>query len=322
VTAVETSAWYRRFASAEAHGQSACYERWAEGVANDPQILGLLDELPMPKRQPNLLFGAARFIGIQAGPFDRFRAELISRWAQVRAVMLAKRTQTNEPGRCAVLLPLLAALPQPLALLEVGASAGLCLHPDRFSYAYGDRPRLDPVDGPGPVLRCTIDGPVPVPTELPEVRWRAGIDLNPLDVTDPDDVRWLETLVWPEQDHRRTRLAAAIEVARADPPLLVAGDLNETVDEMIDRAPAGATLVVFHSAVLAYLDRGARDAFVARMRRLRGHWISNEGAGVIPMADEALPASPDPAKALFVIAHDGRPVAYADGHGQALHWFG
>ncbi len=40
---------------------------------------------------------------------------------------MSKRTQTNEPGRCAVLLPLLAALPQPLALLEVGASAGLCL---------------------------------------------------------------------------------------------------------------------------------------------------------------------------------------------------
>jgi Uncharacterized protein conserved in bacteria (DUF2332) len=34
-----------------------------------------------------------------------------------------RATQTNEAGRCAVLLPVLAALPQPLALLDVGASA-------------------------------------------------------------------------------------------------------------------------------------------------------------------------------------------------------
>ena len=37
---------------------------------------------------------------------------------------------------------------------------------------------------------------------LPELRlvsgvWRAGIDLNPLDVADPDDVHWLSCLVWP-----------------------------------------------------------------------------------------------------------------------------
>ncbi|MDQ2837439.1 MAG: DUF2332 domain-containing protein [Actinomycetota bacterium] len=319
---METSAWYRRFASAEARGQSACYQAWADGVANDQQLIELVDELPEVKRQPNLVFGAARFVGIAAGPFERFREELISGWAQVRAVVLSKRTQTNEPGRCAVLLPVLAALPQPLALLEVGASAGLCLYPDRFSYQFGDRPRLDPADGPGPLLRCAIDGPVPVPTALPEVVWRAGIDLNPLDVTDPDDVRWLETLIWPEQSRRREQLAAAIAIARTDPPLLVSGDLTEMVDQLIGRAPADATLVVFHSAVLTYLDRQARDCFAARMRDAAAHWISNEGPGVITVAAGSLPDSPDPLKALFVIAHDGEPVAYADGHGQALYWFG
>ena len=40
-------------------------------------------------------------------------------------MILARRTQTNEPARCAVLLPALAQLPQPLALIEAGASAGL-----------------------------------------------------------------------------------------------------------------------------------------------------------------------------------------------------
>lgn len=322
MTVVTTSDRYRRFASAEARGQSDCYEAWANGVAGDEDLLALIDELPPAKRQPNLVFAAARLTGVEPGPFEAFRKQLISRWPRVREVIHARRTQTNEVGRSAVLLPILAGLPQPLALLEVGASAGLCLYPVRLSYQYGSRARLDPVDGPGPLLTCTVDGPVPIPDSVPKVVWRAGIDLNPLDVTDQDDIRWLETLVWPEHTQRRTQLAAAIEVARTDPPILVAGDLNETVDELITKAPSTATLVVFHSAVLAYLDRASRAAFVAKMQRGDAHWISNEGPGALPTTEGVLPKSPHPSRALFVVAHNGNPLAYADGHGRSLHWFG
>jgi hypothetical protein len=196
---VSTAAEYRVFAAAEARGESPCYEEWAAGVAADPELIARLDELPPAKRQPNLLFAAARHQGVPPGSFARFRAEVLAAWPAIRAVILARRTQTNEPLRCAPLLPLLAALPQPLALLEVGASAGLCLYPDRFSYQYGSLARLDPPAGPGAaLLRCAVAGPVPVPAAVPEVCWRAGIDLNPLDVADAGAVRWLETLIWPE----------------------------------------------------------------------------------------------------------------------------
>jgi hypothetical protein len=306
---------YRRFAETEARGWSPCYEQWALGVSEDPDLLGLLDNLPAPKRLPNLLFAAARYSGIPAGPFPAFRETLLARWPEVRQVMLARLTQTNEPGRCATLLPLLAALPQPLALLEVGASAGLCLFPDRYGYRYGDHP---PLGEPGaPTLDCAITGPVPVPTALPHVVWRAGIDLNPLDLRDPDDVRWLEALIWPEHDHRRTRLAAAIAVARAEPPLLVTGDLNERLTALAATAPRDATLVVFHSAVLAYLDAESRAAFVDTVRGLDARWIANEGPGALPVA---APPSPDPTRALFLVTLDSTPVAYAAGHGQSLHW--
>lgn len=312
---------YRRFASFEARGESPVYQRWAEGVAGDDALLAMIDELGGLNRQPQLVFAAARYAGIPAGPFADFRAALVAAWPTVRGIVLTRRNQTNEPGRCAALLPLLAALPQPLALLEVGASAGLGLYPDRYTYAYGEH-HVAPVDGPSAVrLACTVTGPVPLPTRLPTVVWRVGIDLNPLDVRDPADVRWLDALIWPGQEFRRQRLAAAVDVVRADPPRLVRGDLVDALPAVAAEAPPDATLVVFDTAVLTYLTPEARAAYVATVRGLDCHWLSFEGPSVAPLACGSVPPSPDPSTALFVVEADGVPVAHAGGHGQSLHWF-
>ena len=146
--------------------------------------------LPEEKRQPNFLLATVRYLaGVQPG-YDVFRAVVLDRRAEMAAVMLARRTQTNEPARCATLLPALASLRPPLALLEVGASAGLCLLPDRYGYDYGSC-RIDGSRG-APVLTCRCEGPVPLPVRPVEVVWRAGIDINPLDVTDPSRLPVLE----------------------------------------------------------------------------------------------------------------------------------
>ncbi len=172
------------------------------------------------------------------------------------------------------------------------------------------------------MLPCATSGLVPVPARLPEIAWRAGIDLNPLDVDNADEMRWLEALVWPGQEHRRDRLRAAAEVARTMPPDLVAGDLLSLLEETAARAPADATLVIFHSAVLAYLSLDDRAAFARRTDALPGHWISNEGVGVLPYPERALPPRPDVTRSAFVIALDGVPLAYAGPHGESLDWIG
>lgn len=309
-----TAEWYVDFAERDAHGVSPAYERLAHAVARDDELLALLDTLPQPKRQPNLLFGAVRLLG---GPVDdpiRFHDYVVAHWPAIEVELRARATQTNETGRCAVLLPLLASLPQPLALLEVGCSAGLCLYPDRYAYRYGDH-----LIGVGePLLECAATGVAP-PTDLPEVVWRAGLDLNPLDVTDPADVAWLDALIWPEHAHRRARLRAAAAVASADPPVLVRGDLVDDLPNLAARAPADATLVVFHTSVLYQVPPPRREEFTALVGRLPGHWIANESPGVLRYDD--LPDPPSPA--LYnVLALDGKPLAWSRPHGQALTWFG
>jgi hypothetical protein len=228
--------------------------------------------------------------------------------------MRSRATQTNEAGRCAVLLPVLAALPQPLALLEVGASAGLCLYPDRYSYRYGDHQ----IGAGPPVLDCAATGMVP-PAARPEVVWRAGLDLNPLDITDPADLAWLDALIWPEHAHRRARLRAAAALAAAEPPLLVRGDLVDDLPALAAQAPAAATLVVFHTSVLYQVPPSRRELFATVVRTLPGHWISNEDPDVLPY--DTLQAPPD--RALRnVLALDGTPLAWTRPHGQEIIWFG
>ncbi|WP_433391700.1 DUF2332 domain-containing protein [Micromonospora sp. KLBMP9576] len=309
-----TAESYVEFGIREARGVSPTYERLSLAVSRDEELLALLAALPPARRQPNLLFGVVRLLGGSVDDPAAFRDFTMANWPAVEAGLRTRATQTNEPGRCAVLLPVLAALPQPLALLEVGASAGLCLYPDRYAYRYGDHA----IGAGEPVLDCAATGLTP-PDRLPEVVWRAGLDLNPLRVTEPADVAWLDALIWPEHAHRRARLRAAGTVAASDPPLLVRGDLVDDLPALAARAPAGATLVVFHTSVLYQVPVPRRVAFADVVRRLPGHWISNESLDVLP--HDALPQPPD--EALHnVLALDGRPLAWARPHGQAMTWFG
>jgi hypothetical protein len=318
---VETANRYARFARTEARGESALYQSWADGVAADVKVLALIDALPQGKRQPNLVFAAARFAGGPEATYSEFRRWLLADWRTVRGIIMTHSTQTNEARRCAVLLPLLAALPQPLALLEVGAAAGLCLYPDRWSYQYDESAVIQPrVGSSAGLLTCATTGSPPTPVEGIDVVWRAGIDLNPLDVHSDHDVDWLRCLVWPGQAERRAVLEAAIGLARANTPMLVAGDLCDELPTLARQAPHEATLVIFHSAVLAYVETTERDRFRSIVQALPAHWIANEAPSVFGLDGAQPPPAGRHDAARFLLSLNGQPKAYTGPHGQSLNW--
>jgi hypothetical protein len=312
---------YLRFAEVETKGVSPLYEELARTVASDDILIDFISALPQIKQQPNLVFAAVRHLYGTPRNGQHFATLIVKEPEAIRQLILARSTQTNEPGRCATLLPVLCQLPQPLALLEVGASAGLCLLPDYYGYDYGlgrltpNRPCL----GKTPVFPCMVNTATPIPIRMPEIIWRQGLDLSPIVLAEQADRSWLETLVWPGQEARAARLRDAIDIARRVTPPVRQGDLLTDLQALTEGAPADATLIIFHSAVLGYLSSYADiNRFVATIRQLRAIWISNELPIVLP--DIAARAKQVPPKNRFVLAVDGEPVAFTGPHGQSIDW--
>lgn len=324
----ETRQQYRDFV--DHASDSPALSAWASGVVEDDEVLAWIDTLPGIKTQPNLVFGAARHHGVAApGPYAALREALLGDDGTIRATILERSTQTNEARRTATLLPAFSLLAEevagggPVALLEVGASAGLCLYPDRWDYRWST-PAGDVVlgAGQGRELSCVVEGPAPLPSRPLGVAWRGGVDLNPLDVADADQAAWLETLIWPEHDDRRVLLREAVAVAAAEPATIVAGDLLEETEALVAQAAAHAPVIVFHTAVIAYLSDVDRERFHALMTGLvaRGacHWVSNEAPRVLPAVTATAPSGP--VDGSFVLGVDGVARAFAHGHGRRLTW--
>jgi hypothetical protein len=160
----------------------------------------------------------------------------------------------------------------------------------RFRYAYagasGDAGPIVWGDPDAKVSLATrLRGDVSLPP-LPEtltVAWRQGIDLNPIDISDPDAVAWLRALIWPEHVERHERLLRAIEVAREDPPEIVRGDAAEGLPALIEAAPRDATLCIYGTHTLYQFPKEALRSLFHGMQRAAAtrpiHFVGCEGTG-------------------------------------------
>lgn len=313
--------WFRRFAEAEGR-ESARYCEWALGIAEDDELLAKIVKLPVAKRQPVLLLTCARVAGVPLRPFATARPDFIALWPSIARLAKSRSTQTNDPRRCSPLLIALNQIRGPIALIEVGASAGLTVIPDHYSYdwqAKGRTVRADPVSGPSPVtLTATVSGWGANPPTIPKVVYREGIDLNPLDVSDVDDREWLEALVWPEQSDRLEMVRSAADLVAGVAPRMTAGDALDQLRAAVARARKSnpkATVVVWSPAVLVYLDPERRAEFQRYCLRAKVRWVSLDGRRVLPgLADAAT------ARGLsgdYILSLDGEPLAEVDPLGRS-----
>jgi len=121
---------------------------------------------------------------------------------------------------------------------------------------------------------------------MPEVVARVGVDLDPVDVTDADDARWLRACLWPDQPERVARLEAEMALAATAPPLLLQGDAVEMLPDAFARVPTDALAVVTTTWALSRFPLERRLRFLHRLDEAAAGrtvaWVSAEGVGVAP----------------------------------------
>lgn len=238
------------------------------------------------------------------------------------AELASRPVQTNEVQRCWVLLPTFLeaarrAGAEVLDFVELGSSAGFNLLWDDYWYDYANG-SWGPEDAPLSLLG-NEHRPVPakVLAQRPHVRSRIGIDLHPVDVTTEEGVLLLKSFVWPDQPERLGRLERAIDAVRANPPEIIEGDLVEELPRVLADRAEDALTVVFHSAVLGYVDEGGRA-------RLRSALLDASIGGGLAFVSTGAPRAADEHYwgMRLMVWPSGRPVyaADADYHGSWIDW--
>lgn len=236
---------------------------------------------------------------------------------------LDRPPQTNEVARSSALLGMSLHIANrykmPLALFEIGASAGLNLAFDRYHYILGE----DREWGASSALvhiesewRGTLP---PIDAEL-EIAERSGCDRNPLDPAEPESVERQLSYIWADQHQRIERTSAALAAAASMPYRVEKADAADWVESKLAEEPTpGVVRVFFHTIVWQYLPEPTK-------RRIRD---AMEAAGGNASADAPLiwmfmEAEDHPAGAILKMTSwpggESETLGLSDYHGRWVDW--
>ena len=326
---------FERFAEEARTYAGPLYAVLSHGIARDPELLALARHVRRPP-VPNVLLASVHFLLAEtpqhplasfygsltarvrspAHAYPYFRDFVLSNRSRLIPLLETRITQTNEVSRCSFLMPAFTVVHRargfrPLALVDVGCSAGLHLLWDRYFYDYGSVAVGHPAAAVH--ITCELRGGItpPLPERFPDCAFRLGIDLHPVDLADPIERRWFESLIWPEHARRRQLASAAMNELRREPPRLIKGDAAEVLGDVLDTVPADASLIVYNCAALCQGGAVEQDAVKSVLMACSSHrpvdWLycENQTVELRTLANGRMTE---------------RQLANMDGHGRWLEW--
>ena len=292
--------YWSYFADEARKSGSALYGFLAERIGRDERLKALAARARPGQPRANMLLGAVHCLllsghrhlladyypslggsktVLEGEPFALFVDFVGQHEAELATLIESRTTNTNEVGRSALLHPgfcyLHAQAPAPLALIEIGPSAGLNMLWDHYGVRYwrGGVEVLAIAPDAGLVVDCELRGArLPVCGPTPKVAQRLGLELNPNDLEDQRNRDWLCALVWPEHVERLNRLKAAISLRRKMHLDIVQGDALETLMGAIAATPPSATVCIYHTVALYQFSSAMKQSLedlltVAGLRR-------------------------------------------------------
>ncbi len=288
------SSHFRAFAETECRGSSPLYEALALALADDEPLSALAARSRPGQPVPNLFFGAIHYLLLLGNrhplagfygscvpaprpareAFPCFRDFVMANSSAITRLLAERLVQTNEVRRSAYLRPALCHAARffpgrPLALVEIGASAGLNLLWDQYCCRYASG---ETAGNPGSPVQITSSFRGPARPDLaapvPAISHRIGLDLHPVDAGDPDDALWLRSLVWPENAERRALLECALAFRASFPIDLRGSDGFAALPGVAREIPPGPVLTVYHTHTANQITAEARAGFLATIEAL------------------------------------------------------
>ncbi|MCY3821387.1 MAG: DUF2332 domain-containing protein [Gammaproteobacteria bacterium] len=280
---------FDRFARVEAPGlASPTYEELSYGVSNDDDLLEIASHTRSHQPPPNMLFAAVQYLLLNGldhplaahypiisgeprplePAYPQFREFCLEHRERIVELISTRLTQTNVVRRCTCLLPAFSIVcretSSPLALIDLGASAGLNLNFDRYAYSYqrdGREILRWGSDSAQIRLEAELRGSgelPPIPPAIP-VASRDGIDLDPVDLANPDQHLWLRALIWPEHVERHQQLIDAATEFKDSDIRMHAGDAARVLPALIESVSSDHALVVYSTIALHQFPRESRQ---------------------------------------------------------------
>jgi hypothetical protein len=282
---------FRTFAEAECRGSSTLYYLLSHSIAQDETLLDIAGQAAPGQPVPNLLFAAVHYLLLSGAytehgltafyptcspspakpeeAYPYFKDFIIDHSGEIIALLSSRRVQTNEVRRCAYLFPAFLfavkhSVARPLALVEIGTSAGLNLIWDAYQYTYGDGVPYGDLSSEV-IIRSSFRGdrPAILSAPLPQVSQRIGIDLNIVDTSIPDQAAWLRALIWPEHHERRNLMEAALRKRNKMALDLRVGDGFGMLSKLAEEIPEEALMCIYHTHVANQISKEARQSFLS-----------------------------------------------------------
>jgi|HubBroStandDraft_1064217.scaffolds.fasta_scaffold00055_29 hypothetical protein len=234
--------------------------------------------------------------------------------------------QTNEVRRSAALMAGLLVLAEeyrlPFALFEPGASGGLNLQLDAFSYRnaawrWGSGDDL--------LIETAWTGPPP-PAAPFEIAFRAGCDRNPVDASSAEDCLRLASYIWADQADRLDLLQRGLAIARRRGMVPDKADAAEWLEQRLPDHRPGLLTIVYHSIFYQYPPAATRARIEAAISAAGRAATLDSPLAWLRFEPEAVLGGPAASKRtlLDVVTWPGgrrRILAEVDPHGRSVHWF-
>lgn len=280
---------FLQFAKLECENSSPLYEFLSYQMAEDSALQKIAAEIPEGQPIPNLFFASVQYLLMEQEdelrlyypsftdtplsfrevfvPFQQF---VLKNRDTLCELFQSRLVQTNEVRRCAYLYPMFSEIykeqSKPLALIEIGTSAGLQLGVDRYNYLYNGK--ISVKNSHSTVTIVSENKGEPLPSSIhttPIVNTRIGVDLNPINLQDEQELKWLLALIWPEHRERRELLVQAADVVNQLDIKFIHGNAITNLEELCNSVSEDEQIVVFHTHVANQIPKEGREELMEKL---------------------------------------------------------